>query len=248
MHRHMASRAGLERRIWPSASPSGGPRRARTELARRQDSHVQVRACLVYALTFAGSGAEAMVAANGLIAAAEASRNPCMLSLALCAFSFAFREADPMRALDACRRGLVIAQESGNRFKESNLALSLARLEAEHSDTASALDHVALSIRNYYDSGNNTRMRSPFAILAALFDRLGRSEPAAIIAGFALSPLSAAAAPVITTAIAHLRKVLGDETYESLARKGEAMSTPAMVTYAYDQIDQARTQLKTVSK
>jgi hypothetical protein len=46
----------------------------------------------------------------------------------------------------------------------------------------------------------------------------------------------------------HLRDVLGDPTYESLARKGEAMTTAAMVRYAYDQIDQARTELEAVSK
>ena len=44
--------------------------------------------------------------------------------------------------------------------------------------------------------------------------------------------------------IAHLRDVLGDQTYESLARKGETMTTAEMVTYAYDQIDQARTELE----
>jgi hypothetical protein len=47
-----------------------------------------------------------------------------------------------------------------------------------------------------------------------------------------------------TTLIAHLRDVLGDQTYESLARKGETMTTAAMVTYSYDQIDQARTELE----
>jgi hypothetical protein len=46
---------------------------------------------------------------------------------------------------------------------------------------------------------------------------------------------------------AHLRTVLGDEDYESLARKGETMSTAAMATYAYDQIDQARAELTAVS-
>ena len=51
-------------------------------------------------------------------------------------------------------------------------------------------------------------------------------------------------APEITTAITHLRDVLGDQTYESLARKGETMTTAAMATYAYDQIDQARTELE----
>lgn len=50
------------------------------------------------------------------------------------------------------------------------------------------------------------------------------------------------------TAIAHLRNVLGNETYESLARNGETMTTAAIASYAYDQIDQARTTLNAVSK
>jgi hypothetical protein len=54
--------------------------------------------------------------------------------------------------------------------------------------------------------------------------------------------------PGINTTIAHLRDVLGDQTYESLAHKGETMTTSAMATYAYAQIDQARTDLNAVSK
>jgi hypothetical protein len=50
------------------------------------------------------------------------------------------------------------------------------------------------------------------------------------------------------TAIAHLPNVLGEATYESLARKGEIMTTAEIVTYAYDQIDQARAELNAVSK
>ena len=123
-----------------------------------------------------------------------------------------------------------------------------ARLEAEYGDPPAALDYVTVAIRNYHDSGNTTMIAYPLAVLAALFDRLGRHEPAATIAGFALNPLTAAAVPEITTAIAHLRDVLGDQTYESLARKGETMTTAAMVTYAYDQIDQARAELNAVSK
>jgi hypothetical protein len=48
--------------------------------------------------------------------------------------------------------------------------------------------------------------------------------------------------------VAHLREVLGEETYESLAHDGEPMTTAAMATYAYDQIDQARTELQAASK
>ncbi|MGO9697416.1 MAG: adenylate/guanylate cyclase domain-containing protein, partial [Mycobacterium sp.] len=128
----------------------------------------------------------------------------------------------------------------GNRSRASVLANSLALLEAEHGDPVSAFDHLTLAIRNWHNSGNTTTLRVPLAILAAAFDRLGRYEPAATIAGFALSPM-AATLPEITNAITHLRDVLGDPAYESLARKGEAMTTAAMATYAYDQIDQART-------
>jgi predicted ATPase len=231
---------------------SGQPERwaelCRTQLARRRDNNVNIRACLVFALVFAGLGEEARVAADGLIEAAEATRNPYMLSFALSAYGFAFREADPVRALDALHRGLGIAQGSGNRFTESMPAIGLGRLEAEQGRTASAFDHLALAIRNYHDSGNTENVRSPLAALAALFDRLGRYEPAATIAGFAFSPLSVAAVPEFGTAITHLRDVLGEVTYESLARKGEAMTTAAIATYAYDQIDQSRTELNAVSK
>ena len=74
------------------------------------------------------------------------------------------------------------------------------------------------------------------------------TEPAATIAGFAFSPLTASAYPQLNTVIAHLRDVLGDPAYESLARKGETMTTAAVATYAYDQIDQARAELNAVSK
>jgi hypothetical protein len=55
-------------------------------------------------------------------------------------------------------------------------------------------------------------------------------------------------APPINNAIADLREVLGNQTYESVARKGETMTTAEMVAYAYDQIDQARAELNAVSK
>jgi hypothetical protein len=216
----------------------------RAQLARRRDTHVHIRAWLVLALALAGSGGEAMDSADGLIEAAEATGNPLFLAWALGAYGLAFRDADPVGALKALGRGLVIAQDSGNRARASVLAVFLALLEAEHGDTLAAFDHLTLAIRNYHNAGVTTTIRVPLAVLAVLFDRLARYEPAATIAGFALSPLAATGVPEITTAITHLRDVLGDQTYESLARKGETMTAAAIATYAYDQIDQARTELE----
>ena len=129
------------------------------------------------------------------------------------------------------------------RFVESLLATTLSALEPEHGDPLAALDDITLAIRNSYDSGNVAYIAIALATLAVFLDRLGRLEPAATIAGFAFSPMTATI-PEFSAAIAHLREVLG----ESLARKGETMTTAAMVTYAYDQIDQARTELEAVSE
>ena len=216
----------------------------RAQLARRRDTHVLIRGWLVGALALAGSGGEAMDSADGLIEAAEATANPVFLALALSVYGVAFRDADPVGALNALGRGLVIAQDSGSHSIASVLANNLARLEAEHGDPVAALDHLTVAIRNFHNAGDTTTIRVPMAVLAAVFDRLGRYEPAATIAGFALSQFSASAIPEITTVIIHLRDVLGEATYETLARKGETMTTAAMVTYAYDQIDQARTELE----
>ncbi|MBV8178710.1 MAG: adenylate/guanylate cyclase domain-containing protein [Mycobacterium sp.] len=239
---------GLEGALGPVYSTIGQPERwvewCRAQLARGRDTHTLTRTYLVIGLMLAGAGEEARAAANGLIEAAEATHNPFALANALWAYGFAFRDADPVRALEASRRGLLIAQDSGNRSVESQLATGLSRVEAEHGDPLAALDHITLAIRNCYDSGNVAHIRSPLATLAVFLGRLGRLEPAATIAGFAFSPLTASAFPQLSTAIILLRGVLGNQTYESLARKGETMTTAAMMTYAYDQIDQARTTLE----
>lgn len=54
--------------------------------------------------------------------------------------------------------------------------------------------------------------------------------------------------PEVCAAIVHLREVLGDPIDESLARTGETMTAATMVTYAYDQIDQARMELEAATK
>jgi len=187
-----------------------------------------------------------MAAANGLIDAAEATRNPAVLVYALPASGAAFRDADPGRARDALHRGLAIAQASGNN--ESTLAAALSRFEANYGDPTAAFHYLNVAIRNYHNVGNTTMIGTPLAVLATLLDRLGRHESAATIAGYPFSPLTAATVPEISTAIAHLRNVLGGATYESLAHVGETMTTAAMATYAYDQIDQARAELNAVSK
>jgi hypothetical protein len=214
----------------------------RALLARGRDTHAFTRACLVYALIIAGCIDEAMTASEGLIDDAEATGNPYALANALLAVGFAFRDADPLRALHTLRRSRAISQDTGSRFNESHLNVVLSGLEADHGDPLGALDCLAVAIGNYHDSGNSTMIRSPLAVLATYFDRLGHYESAATIAGFGVNLLT----PLFTeigAAIEHLRSVLGDITYEELARNGATMSAAAMAAYALDQIDEVRVEL-----
>ena len=215
----------------------------RDRMTRGRDTHAFARSSMVLASTIAGLHDEAVAAATGLIEAAEATGNPYALSYALLAYGFARRDSDPASALDALGRGLYIARDNGCRANESHLAVSLARLEFEHGDPQAGLDHVGSAIRNYHNSGNLAVMRSPLAILATFLDRMGRYEAAATIAGFAFSPLTATAFPEISTAITHLREVLGERAYESRAAAGVTMTVAAMASYAYEQIDLARAAL-----
>jgi predicted ATPase len=217
-------------------------------LARDRDPYVLTRAALVFALMRTGSHAEAMATAKEMLDGADAISNPCARSYALLTYGIACCDADPVRARDALRDGLVIARDSGNRYNESHMASVLGRLEAQHGDPLTALEHLNLAIRHYHDSGNVPVMRVPLSALAALLKRLGREEPAATIAGHTFNSITAAWTPEIGPTVARLREVLGESAYESLARKGESMTGAAMATYAYDQIEQARAELNGVSK
>jgi predicted ATPase len=224
--------------------PDRAVERCRVLIDRAGHAHVTVRSFLAICLTIAGREDEAMATTVGLVEAAEMTHNPYIVSNTLMAFGFAWRSMDPDGALEAMHRGLAIAHATGNRFNESHLAANLAQLDVEREDRLSALDHITLAIRYMHDSGNIVTVRSPMTNLAIFLDRLGHYEAAATIAGFAFSPLTVASFPKLEAAMAHLRKVLGDAAYEALAHKGASMTTSAMATYAYEEVDKARAELE----
>ena len=185
-----------------------------------------------------------MAAADGLHRRRRSNWQPVVLSFALVAYGFAFRDADPVGALDADAPG------SGDRSRQRQPSQRVA----PGGDSGTSLRP---------NTATRVRVRSPHSGDPQL-PRLRATSPSPCRAGrprrsfrpartlrtgghhrrFRVQSLIAAAFPEITTAITHLRDVLGEQTYESLARKGETMTTAAMVTYAYDQIDQARTELE----
>jgi hypothetical protein len=193
----------------------------------------------------ANSGAyeEAIAAAQGLVAAADDTENPNAKAFALLAYGWAYRDTDPTVAYDVSRRALKIAHDSGNRYVGSNAAIAMSRLAVIQGDPKDAFDFLVLAIRSYYDSGSFILVHGPLAMVATLMDRLGHYEPAATIGGFAAIPIVRLSFPEVDSVITHLREVLGDERYESLARAGGSMTNAQMATYTFEHIDQARAEL-----
>jgi predicted ATPase/class 3 adenylate cyclase len=220
----------------------------RNVLAQSPSTHAFARACLAVALTMTGANDEAMAASEGLLAGADASRNPQVMTYARLAYGMVYQNVDPVAAYEAHRQGLKIAQDSGNRFAESYHAGNLARLAVTHAEPVEAFDYIDLAIRNFYDSGSFSILPSSLAILATLLNRLGHYEPAATISGCAGTAFTRTTYPEFNSTITHLREVLGGDAYESLARAGENSTSAAMAAYAFEQINQARADLLRVDE
>lgn len=216
-------------------------------LARGVDPYGVANAGLVLALTLSGARADAMSAAAALIACVDRLPNPYARSFALLTYGMSHCDGDPHSAREAMRRGLGIAEASGNRSTETALANTLGRLEAKYGDPLDAVEYLVRAIRSYHDSGNPTIIRIPLAILAGLLHRRDRDESAAVLTGFADVPLTRSWLPEFGEAVARLRETLGERGYESNASRGASMSPATMVGYAFDQIDQLLSELSAVS-
>lgn len=215
----------------------------RNRFARGQGIHTFNRAAMVMALVTAGEIDEAQSACDDLLAAAETTDNPGARSFALLAYGYTWRGSRPQAAYEALRRGLKTAQESGNKMAELYLLVNLSALAPTHGAPAETFDFLTMAINNFYDSGSYSQMVTPLVVLAAHFDRIGHHETAATIVGFAATVFALAAFPEITSTIAHLREVLGDKVYESLAHNGANMTNASVAQYALEQIGQARAEL-----
>ena len=135
----------------------------------------------------------------------------------------------------------MIAQDSGHR--ETDLTACLARLEANSGDPLAALEYS----RRGHSQLPRRRQHRHCACHSGFARRVSGSARTLRTSDHHCRILPQSphrnVVPEINTAIADLREVLGDQTHESLAHEGETITAAEMATYAYDQIDQARTGL-----
>jgi len=216
----------------------------RNKISRSAGRLIYTRGYLVSALNMAGAFDEAITSSECLGTADKDTDNPVLISWALNMYAWVRHSSDPAAAYQAHRRGLKIAEESGNRLLQTYHAGNLCRLAAAHGESTEAFDLVTQAIRNYFNSGNFSLMPQPLAVLVSYLDDLGYHEAAATISGFTTSPFVGNYYPELAVALAHLREVLGDDVYESLASAGNNMTNAGMAAYVFDQIDRARADLK----
>jgi hypothetical protein len=146
-------------------------------------------------------------------------------------------DRDPPAALAAFRGYESISHEHG--WTMGHTSALVARAEAAHGEPRAALDACHRSLLAYAASGARSSACTPLSVLASLLHRIGRDEPAAVIAGCGASPVIAGY-PEVVAAIADLRDTVGPDTFDILARRGQAMETNAMFRYALEQVDEAR--------
>ncbi len=107
---------------------------------------------------------------------------------------------------------------------------------------AAAYDALRRGLTIAQDSGSGQTASSIASMLSPLAITNGE-PPAAVVCGFAVNPFTQSSLPEIVSTVAHLRELLGDSSYESLARTGQNMTTAVMVRYTYEQIDRIRAEL-----
>lgn len=215
----------------------------RRTIARSSEPHTFTRVCLALALTTAGAADEGMATSKDFLEVADSTDNPHIASYALLAYGLAYHDADPAASYAAHHRGMQIAKDSGNRQLESYHAGNLSWLASSLGDPAEALEYVTIALSRFYNTGHFSVLPSAIAVLASILDRLGLYEAAATISVSASTAFAGATYPEIHATLAHVRHVLGDDTYEDLAREGASMSSAVLAAYALEQIDSARAVL-----
>jgi predicted ATPase len=215
----------------------------RSIIARTEGRNLASRSVLVIALALTGAIRESLRLAEDLLPDVQPTDNPALVSAAYLAHGWSRRDTDPANAYHSFRRAWTIAVESGNKQQASAAALLLSVLAAAHGNRAEALDVIADTIHQYYDSGTIELLLSAYGVLATVLSALEAYESAAIVSGFAATGLAVSTFQEVDGAIAHLRESIGVDQFERLVAEGLAMTYSEMATYALEQIDRARAQV-----
>ncbi len=202
-------------------------------------------ASLPFVLSYAGQYDEAVSIADGVTAAADATRVPSSISLAHLGKSEALSHSDPTAALKACEHALAVATSSGNRFWANMASSRIAALHVQIGNPMAAL-------RGYRQIFQASGRSADFGFaliglggLALALQLAGEAIAAATLFGFVLPRLDkrSLSEPVLQ-GIDGLQQDIGAAGFAQTRNAGDAMTQPDIERYAVEQIDKALAKLE----
>jgi DNA-binding CsgD family transcriptional regulator len=198
-------------------------------------------AAYVDGLQSCGRIEEALALTEDSVAAARSLGNPYWISYALWIAGMAFSKADVHRAFAAWDEGVTFVREHRVQFFEGFLARDAARLHTSDGEPEAALVLFAEAIAAFQRAGNVPQLIITLASVPALFERLERLAPAAVLVG-ALSrePSSFHHVPELADFAQRVTKPLGAKRVAELMAEGAELDLGQAATYARQQIDVAR--------
>jgi DNA-binding CsgD family transcriptional regulator len=198
-------------------------------------------ASYVDGLQSAGRIDEALALAEEAVAAARALGNPYWIVYSLWIAGMAFSKADARRAFAAWDEGVTVVREHRVEFFEGFLARDAARLNTTDGEPAAALVLFADAIAAFHQAGNVPQLMITLASVPALFERLDRPAPAAMLVG-ALSrePTSSHHVPELEELGERVSRALGKRRAAELMEEGAALDLGDAAVYARQQIEVAR--------
>ena len=140
-------------------------------------------AAYVDGLQSCGRIEEALALTEESVAAARSLGNPYWISYALWIAGMAFSKADVRRAFAAWDEGVAFVREHRVQFFEGFLARDAARLHTSDGEPEAALVLFAEAIAAFQRAGNVPQLIITLASVPALFERLDRLAPAAVLLG-----------------------------------------------------------------
>ena len=185
-------------------------------------------AAYVDGLQSCGRIEEALALTEESVAAARSLGNPYWISYALWIAGMAFSKADVRRAFAAWDEGVAFVREHRVQFFEGFLARDAARLHTSDGEPEAALVLFAEAIAAFQRAGNVPQLIITLASVPALFERLDRLAPAAMLLG-ALSrePSSFHHVPELGDLGDRVGRELGDDARRGADRRREPRSTSA---------------------
>jgi predicted ATPase/class 3 adenylate cyclase/DNA-binding CsgD family transcriptional regulator len=198
-------------------------------------------AAYVDGLQSCGRIEEALALTEESVGVAQTLGSPYWITYALWIAGMAFSKADVRRAFAAWDEGVTYAREHRVQFFEGFLARDAARLHTEHGDAETASALFAEAISAFQRAGNVPQLIITLASVPALFERLDRLAPAAMLLG-ALSgePSSVHHVPELGEIGVRIGAALGAGRAAELTAAGAALDLNGAAVYARQQIDVAR--------